>query len=252
LSFVFSCRILSPVAGQAASAGPAARFPFGCRKDEHQQHRHGVCADTGGTFHPDEAPERFWRTGVKDSPQPRNDRLFAALDIPDAVKAALIGLKPSFPGLKWVPAANLHLTLRFIGQTPRERTEPVRRSLRGVRGEAFRLTVAGLGLFPRRTGGLLWAGVREEPALRELKRKIDEVLRSRAGLRLKDEPFSPHLTLSRLKCALPPDMRDLVRANAAVRFGEFPVTAFTLFRSLLRPTGAIHEPVERYLLGGEP
>jgi 2'-5' RNA ligase len=77
------------------------------------------------------------------------------------------------------------------------------------------------------------------------KRKI------RAGLCLKDALFSPHLTLSRLKSAPPPEMKNLVQAKAAERFGEFPVTAFTLFRSLLRPAGAIHEPVENYPLGGE-
>jgi 2'-5' RNA ligase len=56
-----------------------------------------------------------------------NERLFVALEIPEAVKAVLSGLKVLFPGLKWVASANLHLTLRFIGQTPREQLEPVER-----------------------------------------------------------------------------------------------------------------------------
>jgi 2'-5' RNA ligase len=80
---------------------------------------------------------------------------------------------------------------------------------------------------------------------------VDEALRSGAGLDLKDGSFSPHLTLSRLRKPASQELKNLVQTKAAEGFGELPVTAFTLFRSFLRPTGAIHEPVETYPLAGE-
>ena len=182
--------------------------------------------------------------GVK--PQPA--RLFVAIPLPDDVKTRLSCLQDCFPGLKWTALANMHLTLRFIGQVPQDRVAIVRQSLQTVRSDAFHLTVVGLGLFKRRDGGILWAGLREEPSLPELKRKVDAALRSGAGLNLEDERFSPHLTLSRLKKSPSRDLKSLVQTKSAVSFGEMPVTAFTLFRSFLRPAGAVHERMETYPL----
>ena len=180
--------------------------------------------------------------------QPQGERLFVALEIPEDVRSSLNSLQSCFPGLKWTPTSNLHLTLRFIGQAPQANIEPVQQSLRRVKGCPFQLIVAGLGLFQRKTGGILWAGVSSEPALLQLKQQVDEALRVSAGLNLKDESFSPHLTLSRLKKPLAATFKTQVQAKAAAQFGNFPVTGFTLFRSFLRPTGATHEAVERYPL----
>jgi 2'-5' RNA ligase len=80
---------------------------------------------------------------------------------------------------------------------------------------------------------------------------VDDSLRSGAGLDLEDGSFSPHLTLSRLRKPASQELKNLVQTKAAEGFGEFPVAAFTLFRSFLRPTGAVHEPVETYPLAGE-
>jgi 2'-5' RNA ligase len=179
-----------------------------------------------------------------------SSRLFVAITLLDVLKAKLAGLRSDFPNLKWATPETMHLTLRFIGQTPEERVDAVRRSLRDVRRHAFCLTVAGLGLFQRRDDGILWAGVQEESALPELKRLVDDALRSGAGLDLKNETFSPHLTLSRLKKAPSRELKDAVKAKVAECFGEMPVTSFTLFRSLLRPTGAVHEAVETYPMEG--
>jgi 2'-5' RNA ligase len=183
-------------------------------------------------------------------------RLFVAIPLPETLKSRLAGLNVDFPDLKWAAPETRHITLRFIGYTPVERVEAVRRALRSVKGEAFTLTAVGLGIFQHRDNSVLWAGIQEEPALPALKLMVDNALRSGAGLDLKDEPFSPHLTLSRVKRMTPVSrrnpalrkLRDIVQSRAAERFGEIPVTGFTLFRSLLRPTGAIHEAVETYPL----
>jgi 2'-5' RNA ligase len=181
-------------------------------------------------------------------PKPQEERLFVALEIPENIKLALSDPQSCFPGLKWTPASNLHLTLRFIGFVPQTHTERIQQSLRLAKCDSFHLAVAGLGLFQRKTGGILWAGVSKEPALLELKQQVDEALRISAGLSLKDDSFTPHLTLSRLKNTPSPALKKQVQEKAAEQFGEFAVAGFTLFRSILRPSGAIHEPAERYKL----
>jgi 2'-5' RNA ligase len=183
--------------------------------------------------------------------QQEENRLFVAIEIPEEIKIVFTDLQRRFPDLKWTPPANLHLTIRFIGLVPEVTMKAVQESLRRIKHGAFRLTVTGLGLFPRRTGGILWADVHEEPALRQLKQQVDEALCRSAELSLPDAPFSPHLTLSRLKESASPALKNLVKEKIGERFGEFPVTAFTLFRSYLRQSGAIHEAVERYALTPE-
>jgi 2'-5' RNA ligase len=180
--------------------------------------------------------------------QAQGARLFVALEVSEDVMVCLSSLQSSFPDLKWTPASNLHLTLRFIGLVPQAGIELTQQSLRHVKSHSFRLIVAGLGLFLRKTGGILWAGVNKEPALLQLKQQVDEALCVSAGLSLQNESFSPHFTLSRLKKSASPALKTQVTAEAATQFGEFSVTSFTLFRSLLRPTGAIHESVEKYPL----
>jgi len=185
---------------------------------------------------------------VSTQPQGEGDRLFVALEIPTDLRANLSGLQSCFPGLKWTTASNLHLTLRFIGFVPQTQIAQIQQSLRQVKCSSFRLAVAGLGMFQRKTGGILWAGVNKEPALLQLKQRVDAALRESPGLSLQDGSFSPHLTLCRLKNPASPALKAQVQEKAAVRFGEFTVSGFTLFRSFLRPTGAVHEPVESYTL----
>lgn len=176
----------------------------------------------------------------------RKERLFVAVELSDELKARLLDARRHFPGLKWTPVANLHLTLRFIGQVPQDLIAPIRQALSRVVFDAFRLTVAGLGLFQRRTSGILWAGVQKAPALGELRRQADEALRASVGLSPDEKEYSPHVTLSRLRGLVSQPLKNLVRENAAEHFGAMDVTEFTLFRSLPRPSGAIHEPVEKY------
>ena len=183
-----------------------------------------------------------------DAGQTRGDRLFIALELSEGIKARLLGLQSLITGLNRTSPANLHLTLRFIGQVSPERADLVRQTLRGVGCAPFRLAVAGLGLFKRGTGAVLWAGVNPEPALIKLKQQADKALYESSGPIADEFDYSPHITLSRLKKPLSQPLKDLVQEKAAERFGEMTVTEFVLFRSLLRPSGAVHKPVERYRL----
>ena len=71
-------------------------------------------------------------------------RLFVALDLPWMLRDRLSALAGAgLPGARWVPPENYHLTLRFIGETPRHRAEDIDTALAGLRARGFSLTLAG-------------------------------------------------------------------------------------------------------------
>jgi 2'-5' RNA ligase len=183
---------------------------------------------------------------------PGGERLFLGVALPEEVRRALegrlreaLGGEP-FPG-RAVPPGSWHLTLRFLGDTPREARERLVGELRAAPlGEAFPLELAGLGAFPRPArASVLWAGVGEgEAALRALAAKVEGAVQ-RAGFPAEPRPFSPHLTLSRIQP--PRDVRALLE-RATPLTERFTVDAVVLFRSHLGRGPARYEAVERFPL----
>ena len=90
---------------------------------------------------------------------------------------------------------NLHLTLAFLGETPRQRD--AQRALSAIHCPAFPITVGGFGRF----GDVLWMGVSPCPQLNALARDLQERLRG-LGFSIERRPFRPHITLVR-QAALP-------------------------------------------------
>ena len=174
-------------------------------------------------------------------------RLFVAVDLLDALRVRLAGLKRDFPGIRWVLPENMHLTLRFIGEAGGEEADAARNALRTVRVVPFSLCLHGLGLFERRHQSILWAGLEHSAPLSALKQQVDAVLTMAIGLEAEHGRFSPHVTLSRMRTGVSAALRERI-AGYAFTSKSFTVESFTLFRSVLSPTGAAHFPVERYPL----
>ena len=126
-------------------------------------------------------------------------RLFVALVPPATVQAELAALAAPLPGVRWTPAENLHLTLRFIGDTGPDKQAALEAVLARVRVEPFVLPVGGLGVFPSRgPAKVLWAGVGHgHPRLYQLRKQVDEALLS-VDPALDIRSFHPHFTLGRL------------------------------------------------------
>ena len=175
-------------------------------------------------------------------------RLFVALELPEPALSRLEVLKKELPGIRWTPQENLHLTLRFIGETPVEDVPAVREALRTVRAECFSLRMRGLGMFERGRQVILWAGLEPTPDLRALKQRVDAALAAKTGLTPTSGLFSPHVTLSRIQAPAPDAVRLFVKRHVGESLAKFSVTSFTLFRSQLRPGGAIHSVEEIYPL----
>jgi RNA 2',3'-cyclic 3'-phosphodiesterase len=174
-------------------------------------------------------------------------RLFVGLRPPAAIRARLLALMGGIPGARWQSDAQLHLTLRFIGEVERPVAEEVAIALGNVRWPALEVSLSGVGQFDSRgRPNAVWAGVRPHEGLTGLHHKIDQAL-----VRLRLEPerraYLPHITLARMRGAAGPSDRFLAD-HAALTSEPFPFTHFLLFESSLGREGAHYEAVERYPL----
>lgn len=181
-------------------------------------------------------------------------RLFVALDLPDAVKAALASLRTDIAGASWSKTANLHLTLKFLGDGIDEARVPILTdALRAVEGAPFPLALAGVGCFPpegRQPPRVLWAGLSASPALAELAAAVDRTLVP-LGFPAERHAFSPHLTLARLKVAgNDPAVARFLEQHAGLRCEPFEIAAFHLYSSLLSPQGATYRQLASFPLLG--
>lgn len=169
------------------------------------------------------------------------DRLFVALTPPAVVRAELAALADDFVNdTRWVPADNLHLTLRFIGDTPPEKQAEMEAALARVRVEPFVLPVGGLGVFPPRGAAkVLWAGVGHgHTRLHQLRKQVDEALLA-VDLTLDVRVFAPHFTLARLgENTDAKRLSKFLHRHRAFEAPPFRVASFELYASELRAAAA--------------
>lgn len=184
-------------------------------------------------------------------------RIFIAIELsPDVrrwLEKARSVLEPGIPSgaVRWVNPAGIHLTLKFLGEIPASRIDNVRSAMdQSAAGKTpFSLTVEGLGCFPNAVRPrVVWAGIREEPLLADLQRRLENDL-SAVGFKKEQRAFSPHLTLGRVKDGV--SESSLRRIGSAVQSGTMetpavmPVDGMCLFRSVLRPAGAEYSALYR-------
>lgn len=180
-------------------------------------------------------------------------RLFVGVPLTDAVRGELeahlhaaLG-EARLPG-RPVPAANWHLTLKFLGTTGREQAARLVERLRAAElGAPFPLGFGGLGAFPKiRRASVLWVGVSQgKPELEGLARRVEDAA-ERAGFAREQRPFAAHLTLSRIDP--PRDLTEVVSSVPAFH-GHMEVREVVLFRSHLGGGPVRYEAVERFPLG---
>jgi len=180
-------------------------------------------------------------------------RLFTAIDIPKEVIRTLeqlsLGLRPT-ARIHWSPIQNLHITTKFVGEWPDAKVPQLQDALTTIgRHAAFPAAVRGLGFFPNaRSPRVFWAGVEAPPALADLARQTELAL-NRAGVPEEGRPFSPHLTLARIKEPVPLDkLHSAIAALPSREFGEFTVDRFYLYQSRLTQSGSIYTKLSEYRL----
>jgi 2'-5' RNA ligase len=175
-------------------------------------------------------------------------RLFVALDLPHATRQRLSDLAMGLPGARIVPPENTHLTLRFIGETPRHTAEELDLALAALQGRGFDLTLRGVGT-TEKAGRVsaIWAGVERNPALDHLRAKIETALQ-RAGLEPERRRFQPHVSIAKLDNVPEAKIAAYVQAHNLFQSPPTPIEQFVLFSSLLGKETPVYTAEVEYAL----
>ena len=161
-------------------------------------------------------------------------------------------LKSATTDVRWVRSEGIHLTLKFLGAIDEERVAEIGDTLEECLADTtiFALSVGSLGAFPNREHPkVIWLGIEDERGvLQQVQQTIDRKL-TRLGFTAEKRAFSPHLTLGRIKS--PKGKRTVSQRLATM--GEcacvtFDVTEIFLFKSDLKPSGAVHTKLKSFAL----
>ncbi len=181
-------------------------------------------------------------------------RLFTGIELPHNIIErldVLISRLRTTAHVKWSPAYNLHITTKFIGEWPRERLDELFAKLSGsvVMNEPVHIDIRGLGWFPNpHNPRVFWAAVHASPSLAELARST-ELACTGLGIPAEDRPFSPHLTLARIRQPVPLDgLRRAVADLQSAEFGAFTAASHKLYLSQPGPSGSIYTPLHEFPL----
>jgi 2'-5' RNA ligase len=179
-------------------------------------------------------------------------RSFIAIELPGELKQALTELQQKFKSagsllVKWVDPENIHLTLKFLGDIDVDSPEKIMKALEEAANgiTSFNIEVRGLGVFPNINRiQIIWVGLHGElEKLGQLQKRIETSLKP-LGFPPENRPFTPHLTLARVRDYARPDERQkLGQTISATNFeGKYTikVTAVNLMRSQLTREGPIY------------
>ncbi|SMO54402.1 RNA 2',3'-cyclic phosphodiesterase [Fodinibius sediminis] len=176
-------------------------------------------------------------------------RLFIAIPLPEDVRQQLAALRGPIDGVRWQSGHQMHLTLKFLGDTSERDLPPLIEQLNGIHQQAFKLVIKGFGCFPRRgRPKVLWAGVSKSTKLRKLQRRVEETTIA-AGFQAENRPYVPHITIGRTRGGNKREVMSFINQHKKLMIPGVPVSEFVLYESRLNAGGATHEQIKRFPLG---
>ncbi|HCA48079.1 MAG TPA: RNA 2',3'-cyclic phosphodiesterase [Armatimonadetes bacterium] len=181
----------------------------------------------------------------------------SVLDLACAVQDQLREAARHGPRVRWVERPNLHLTLKFIGDTPAERLREVIAIGEQAAAEIPPVTVElrGAGCFPPRGAPrTLWLGLREEcPELARLAETLDRRLAEAGIAEPERRPFTAHLTIGRVKdTGGGRELREATERLCEEPIGTMAIDRFVLYSSELTPRGPVYTKRGEFHLGACP
>jgi 2'-5' RNA ligase len=185
-------------------------------------------------------------------------RSFIAIELPAAVLSLLDNVQQELKALRlkarWVRPQNIHLTLKFLGNIDSGEIEKIGRAMVDAAGDSapFPLTIDGIGFFPDiKRPRVIWVGLDgAKPALFNLQRNLADRL-AIAGFPKEERSFKAHLTLGRIRQAVNPNIVDqAIQGYSDLGDLKFTVNRIILFKSDLKPTGAVYAHLKQVELFG--
>ncbi|MFI5098835.1 MAG: RNA 2',3'-cyclic phosphodiesterase [Candidatus Acidiferrales bacterium] len=183
-------------------------------------------------------------------------RLFVAIDIPEDVRTTIgalaAKLRPTYRDARWVRIEGLHVTLKFIGETPSEKAAEIKAALASIPPRAsIPINFRGLGFFPNeRRPRVLWVGIETGSELAALAEAVETALGA-LGFPREERAFSPHLTLARFDTPRGLDaLHSAVEKAGPIEFGATTAKEFHLYQSVLKAGWAEYTRLATFSFAG--
>jgi len=180
-------------------------------------------------------------------------RTFIAIEVPDSFKAAAGKVQDDLRRFRcrvsWTRSNGMHLTLKFLGDTDEGIVDEIGEALERavIHFQAFEIKLGSPGVFGGGNPRVLWLGLEAPQTLFDLVKAVEEAMFG-FGFAREKRKFHPHLTLSRVKeQAGAIEMADFFKA-LSVDSEVSTVYEIVLFRSDLKPSGAVYTPLKRVSL----
>ena len=184
-------------------------------------------------------------------------RLFIAIDTPPEVKPLVSALqdklKSTHAQVSWEPEGKLHATVKFLGAADESLVPEIIAALEAIGriAPALRLCYRTVGCFPTmHDPRVFWIGIEDTSGeFTSLHEKIDLAMET-LGFKHEDRPFTPHLTLGRVKGTQ--HLRSLLTMMETITFESQPVTIreLVVVKSELKPTGSVYTILKSIPLNG--
>lgn len=183
-------------------------------------------------------------------------RTFVALPLDSHIVTSLHALHQQLKSLpvdvKWVNPQSIHVTIKFLGHVEEAHLESIYEAIQqGIsRIKPWRVGVKHMGTFPgMRNPRVVWVGL-DDPtgAIMTVQNQVEAEL-VKVGFEKERRAFTPHLTVGRVRS--PKGKKDLVSFLVDERereFGEMHIDRVVLYRSDLKPTGAVYTALKEFLL----
>ena len=189
-------------------------------------------------------------------------RSFIAVELPQEIKIELAHLQErlkracGYCPAKWVAVESIHLTLNFLGDVPLSRLDDIKSAVAqaAVASDTFELALDGLGAFPNlERPHIVWVGLSGNvEKLSKIQKRLEQLL-VMLGFNSENRPFSPHLTLARVRDeASAADKKSLGQAISSTTCKTdcpIPVRQVSLIKSQLTPAGPIYTVLSSATLG---
>jgi RNA 2',3'-cyclic 3'-phosphodiesterase len=182
-------------------------------------------------------------------------RAFIAIDLSQDILQRLEEVIRSYKSqlssvpIRWIPASNIHLTLKFLGDVSLSNLSILTDMLQTEISShhQFDISVGGSGAFPNiRQPRIIWVGVEAVSELGLIQTGI-EMTTARLGYAREERPFSPHLTLGRIsRNTSSQDIKLISKVLETSKVGFLGATCVEiihLYRSDLQPTGAVYTQI---------
>ena len=194
---------------------------------------------------------------------PESVRAFVAIDLPEELLRELRALQARLElelpknAVRWTPAEQIHLTLKFLGNIASADLDKLEAALAATcqRAKPFRLRAKSLGCFPNPARPrVIWVGLEDElQPLQALQSQIDAATQSWCA-KSDERAFRPHLTIGRVREVSPRVSRQIgqtVKGTPISTLGDWTVGEVGLLWSKLSPKGAEHFALARVAFAGD-